>query len=856
MERHSDVVAAWRAGVQPAWSIEADRPIGQALRRLKQRWSLWLALSDLGGMPLEAVTRGLSDLADLTLDRAIDAALAERGGGAGFVAIALGKGGSRELNFSSDIDPILLFDPERLPCRAREDPAEAAVRIARRVVELMQARDADGYVFRMDLRLRPASEVTPIALSVDAAIMHYESSALDWERAAFIRARAAAGDVALGERMLATIRPFVWRRSLDFGAIDAIRALTRRIRAHGGAVPFGPGYDLKKGRGGIREIEFFAQIHQLIHGGRDPALRVPATLDALAALGRAGRIDPDVAARLADAYRILRTVEHRLQMVDDRQTHQLPDGEALDNVARLHGLPDGDALLDLLRPHVDLVGRTYDALDGDVPTPQQGAEPDPAARFARFADPDAAADRIDRWRRGVPRALKSEAATSALERTLPALIDALSHAPDPDGALVRADRLVERLPSAVNIFRLLDARPALLTLFVAICAHAPALADALGRRPTLMDGLIDASALEPVPSVDALVAAWSRGDGQEPYELLLDRIRAEVAERRFALGVQIVAAAADPIDVAAGYSRVAEAALQLLTRATIADHQRSHGRIAGAGLIVLAFGRLGGAALTHASDLDLVFLHDGVPGEQSDGGRPLDTTRYFNRLAQRVTAALSVPTAAGPLYPVDTRLRPSGMDGLLCASVESFADYQRGAAWTWEHMALTRARVVFGTAEQRGRLNDIILETLRRPRDAATLRADVVGMRAEMARHKPAQGELDVKLERGGLVDLEFCVHHRQLATGTALVPELARAIAMLVEGEQLPPDFVDAHAVLSRMLVTLRLVAPRDEALDPPTQALVAAACRLPDWPALLAAHAAARQTVSEVWQAIEEAV
>jgi glutamate-ammonia-ligase adenylyltransferase len=341
---------------------ETEGPVEALLRRSRQGLALAIALGDLAGeLTLEEVTRHLSDFADRAIGRALDTAIIECNPDtppAGMVVIALGKLGSCELNYSSDVDLLLLFDPATLPRRARDDPGEAAVRIARRMIEILQQRTADGYVARVDLRLRPSPEVTPIALPVNAAISHYESSAVPWERAAFIRARASAGDLALGEHFLRSIEPFVWRRSLDFGVIEDIRQISARIRDHfaqGGRL--GPGYDLKRGRGGIREIEFFTQIQQMIHGGRHPAVRVPATLDALAALASARRLEPGDAAALADAYRTLRTIEHRVQMIDDAQTHTVPaDPAALDQVARLHGLATGDELIALLRPHVERAG--------------------------------------------------------------------------------------------------------------------------------------------------------------------------------------------------------------------------------------------------------------------------------------------------------------------------------------------------------------------------------------------------------------------------------------------------------------------------------------------------------------------
>ena len=836
-------------------SATPDMPVARRLRLDGRALALTVAIGDLSGaMDLTAVTQTLSDFADRALDQAIRAAIEERTPGAaprGFAAIALGKQGSRELNYSSDIDPILIFDPKTLPHRSREEPEEAAVRIGKRVVELLQARDGDGYVLRVDLRLRPSPEVTPIALPVEGAIAYYESQALAWERAAFIRARAAAGDLALGRYFLDAIRPFVWRRGLDFGAIGEIRDLSRRIRDHyASGQALGPGYDLKRGRGGIREAEFFAQIHQLIHGGRDPALRAPATRDALAQLAAAGWIDGEQATALTGSYTLLRTIEHRVQMIDDRQTHTLPTGEALDRVARLHGLSDGDALVALLRAPVEQAGRIYDALDEGR---SDGFPHDAHALAQRlteagFGDGEAAAARIADWRAGRYPALRSPAARAALEAVLPVLMPALAGAPDPAAALLRLDRLLERLSSAINILRLLEARPGLAALLATILSHAAPLADALAVRPELIYWLIDASAFEPLGTVAELAAEMRGGDSGD-YQAVLDHVRRLVGEKRFALGSQVVAGVADPLDAAAGYARLAEAAIEVLAAATIASFAAAHGRVADSELVILAFGRLGGGALTHASDLDLVYLFTGSFSAESDGAKPLGATLYYNRLAQRITAALSVATAAGPLYPVDTRLRPSGTQGPLVVSLDSFARYQREDAWTWEHMALTRARPVFGSAGARAATAAVIAEVLHGARPDRDLTGDAAAMRGDMARHKPPAGPLDAKLLPGGLVDLEFAVHLTQLRHRTGFDPHLGTAIDALVRAGLLPAGLISANALLTRLLVTLRLVAPDAAEPPPATRDLIARVLRCENWGAVLAAFATTRQAVEAAW-------
>ncbi|WP_276205511.1 bifunctional [glutamine synthetase] adenylyltransferase/[glutamine synthetase]-adenylyl-L-tyrosine phosphorylase [Sphingomonas montana] len=838
---------------------EGATDVARALRRERQAVSLVVALGDISGrLAFEQVVRLLSDFADRAVERALQAIFRERGAddATGFCVLALGKHGSRELNYSSDIDPILLFDPDTLPRRRGEEPVEAAARIARRLVEMLQARDANGYVFRVDLRLRPSPEATPPALPVEAAIGYYESSALPWERAAFIRARAAAGDAVLGQGFLAAIRPFVWRRGLGFGTVGEIREISSRIRDHySGGQLFGPGYDLKRGRGGIREVEFFTQIQQLVHGGRDVGLRAPATLDALAALAGAGHIAGQEADRLAVAYRLFRTIEHRLQMIEDHQTHSLPrDPAALDAVARLDGMADGAALLDRLRPHVAAVGRIYDSLDpvADDDLPRDPSAVERAVTAAGFRDAAAVRGRIEGWRAGTPRALRTPAAQAAMEAALPGLTAALGLASDPDAAFARLDRMVSGLPTAIDFFRLVAARPALGRLVADILATAPALADQLGRRPALLDALIDASAFDPPPSAEVLAQEFGRAEPGGDYQMLLDRARTRINERRFALGTQIVAAAADPIDVAAGYARVAEGAIAALAGATVAEFAKVHGVVPGGELLILALGRLGGGALTHASDLDLIYLFSGDHLAESNGQKPIGATTYFNRLAQRVTAALSVATPAGPLYDVDTRLRPSGAQGLLAVSIDSFERYQRENAWTWEHMALTRARPVFGSPEPVAALSATIRAVLAGPRDAAVLVADAVRMRGEIRTHKPPAGPFDVKLVPGGLVDAEFAVHVLQLRHAIGLDTRLRSAIAALADAGLIDGGMAAAHALLTRMLVVLRLVSPASTEPPPAVRPMIAAACGVADWAALIEARDDAQRLIAAEWARI----
>jgi [glutamine synthetase] adenylyltransferase / [glutamine synthetase]-adenylyl-L-tyrosine phosphorylase len=884
LERQPELAALLAAGdgeAALAWArAQGTEPDAElALRRERLALAAALAVGDLAGaFPLPRVVGELTGFADRALDRAIRTAIAERTDSdepSGFIALTLGKQGAGELNYSSDIDPILLFDRDRLPRRASDDPGEAAQRYARRVVALLSSNTADGYALRVDLRLRPASEVSPLCVPVGAALTHYQGAALAWERAAFTRARAAAGDVAAGEDFLTAILSFVWRSQLDFGAIEEISALTHRIRdSHAGPAKPGPGFDVKRGRGGIREIEFYAQTHQLIHGGRDTSLRVRGTRHALDALAAAGRITAENALVLGEAYDRLRQVEHRLQMVNDRQTHALPEGEALDNVARLDGLADGAALVAELTELTARTGRIYEELIGQsdlAPIPvAMPVSAMPVSALTRqlgqwgFPEPDTLAERIETWRDGRHAAIRSPQAVEAWDRLAPALLEAIAKSDDPMRAITRWERIIENVPSAITTFRLLGARHDLIERLVAALTLAPVLSDELARKPELLDTLIDKNALDLPGDVATIMARMQGAAVREDYEALLDAIRIVTGEIRFALGIQLIEGLADPLDIARALSRTAEAALQLAAKATVEEFAAKHGRIAGSELLILGLGRLGGGALTHASDLDIVYLFTGDFAAMSDGARPLGGTIYYNRLASRVSAALSVPTAQGALYEVDTRLRPQGNQGPLAVSCEAFGKYQREAAWTWEHMALARARVLYGSAPARAELEALLGDVLHAPRDRTALREAVLGMRAEMAKHKPQNGPVDAKLARGGLVDIEFLVHYLQLrgeaadgrplaeAAAQALSPDLEQALAGLAAAGLVAADLARPHALMSRMLVAGRLLAPDGREPPPSGARALARACGYDSYAALLDAFAAARLKVAEAWKQI----
>ncbi len=833
--------------------LDAASPAA-SLRQARAGVALTVALADLAGdWPLEATTAALTRFADRALDVAIRAAFAERDSEpAGLAALALGKMGSHELNYSSDIDLIFLHDPDHLPRRSSEDPTEAAVRIVRRVVGLLAERTAEGYAFRVDLRLRPDPDSTPASLPLAAAEHYYQSEALAWERSAFIRARAVAGDIAMGRDFLAAIDPFIWRRSLDYSALADIRDVSHRIRDHFGEVTkLGPGFDLKRGRGGIREVEFHAQVHQLIFGGRDPSLRAPATLDALSALARAGRIPAEEAGRLADAYRLFRTVEHRIQMLADQQTHAIPRlaGERR-AIAGLMGFPAWKPVETLLAPHLKTVARLYDRLleTGERPraAPRLPQEPDDVHRWAtrhRLKDPALLVSLAEGWRAGRPRSLRAPEARRAFEAVIPGLVQQVAAGRAGRDGLIRLDQMIAALPSGVQFWRLLAAHPPLSRVVGRLLTGTPLLADALARRPSLIDVLLEpAPPLGSAAEAEAELRAVARGlDGEQ----LLDRVRSWTAERRFLIGVQLLDGACRPLDAARQLAFMAEAAVAVLAEAVTAEFASRAGTVPGGRLVPLALGRFGGGELTAQSDLDLVFLFTGDWQALSTGNPPMTASAWFNRLAPRIVAALTVPTAAGPLYEVDTRLRPSGEDGPLAISLESFRAYQVGDADVWEQMALTRARPIACAPEDAATARALIDELVSRPRDPAAVKAEALAMRRHMARHKPPAGPFDLKLMKGGLVDIEFILGVRALLAGRPVPPDLAEAARLLA------PGLLSPLALMMSALVMLRLVQPHGAAAspDPAAGMVIARACGKSGLAALRADLAQARRIVAAAW-------
>ncbi len=761
-------------------AIRADAPsatVAAGLRRAKRQVALAVAVADVGTLwRLDAITGALSDLADAALRLAVAHALHRAhlaATGSGFVVLAMGKLGARELNYSSDIDLVLLHDP-RPEVVAADHATATFTRVARDMVALLETRDADGYVFRTDLRLRPDPAATPPSMNLTAALSYYEAMAQSWERAAMVKARPVTGDLAVGEAFLAAIRPFVWRRGLDFALVADLQEMKRRIDAHKrtGLAAHGPaitrvlGHDVKLGQGGIREIEFLAQTLQLVWGGREPGLRTRRTVDALRALCRAGHLGARTAGELIAAYRLLRRVEHRLQMVADRQTHRLPDtADGLAAFATFLGFSDAARFAARLLRQFDRVGRAGDTVfsavpadDGGFDVPAQGPlPPELVARVATmgFGTPDTVLALVRDWQAGRPRALRNERARGLLRRMLPTLLAAIGRQAEPDAAFARLDRLFGQLPAGVQILSLFARNPGLIERIATVLGAAPGLAEHLATVPSALDGLLggDLGSAEPAALLGQQLVGATLQDA-------IELVRKFVREEDFAFGVATLEGRLDADAAGLRRAALADAAIAALLPFVVADVTRRHGSVPGGALAVLLLGKAGSREMMAGSDLDLMLVYD-HPAEiaASQGERPVAPGQWYLRATQGLVAALTAPDAGGALYTVDMRLRPSGNKGPVAVSRAALAAYYGpgGGAWTWERMALTRARVVAGDPALVSALSDDVARALA-VAEPERVRADALAMRGRLSREATLTSGpfADLRQRAGGLIDVEF----------------------------------------------------------------------------------------------------
>ena len=758
------------------------------LRRAKMEVALLIALADIAGLwSVDQVTAALSDFAGACVRRALRALLlqaharenlkladlADPETDVGYTVLGLGKLGGRELNYSSDIDLFVLYDPQLLPYVGKKTVEEFAVQLTKDLTRVLSERTAQGYVFRTDLRLRPDS--TAVAVSRDAAQIYYESYGQNWERAAMIKARAIAGDTKVAAGFLRDLQPFIWRKSLDFYAIQDIHSIKRQIYAHkGGGTVEVAGHNIKTGRGGIREIEFFAQIQQLIWGGRFTDARSSQTLPALDALVALGFVEPAVRDDLASAYRYLRKLEHRLQMIADEQTQTLPtDARKLAHIGAFMGHRDlatfvAEVESVLRRVEVHYAGLFEDspslAVDGNLVFTGTEDDPDTIATLKRlgYQNPLSVAQTVRGWHHGRYRATRSNRARQLLTEVMPGLLSALGKTAQPDAAFMRFDHSLSALPAGVPILSVFYANPSLLELVAEIMGDAPRLAEHLSHTPTLLDYVLAPEFYGPIGKLAELQSDLDRAlAATESFEAMLDACRRWSNDQQFRVGVQALRRMIDPLQAAEHFTAIAEAIINGLLPRVIDEFALQFGWVAGAEIAILGYGKLGSFEMTPTSDLDLVVIYDAPMDAHSKGAaKALPATAYFIRLTQRVITAFTVLTRQGKLYELDMRLRPSGDKGPLATSLEAFVKYQAEEAWTWEHMALTRARVVYGPAPLRERIEAAIPKVLARRSDPDALVYAVADMRARMRREQKSGGLWDIKRAPGALIDAEFILQY------------------------------------------------------------------------------------------------
>ncbi|MDW6021128.1 bifunctional [glutamine synthetase] adenylyltransferase/[glutamine synthetase]-adenylyl-L-tyrosine phosphorylase [Mesorhizobium sp. BAC0120] len=862
--------AAFREGV-------GETALMAELRALKSEAHFLIALGELGGeSDTEATVRRLSALADACVGAAVNFLLRDShaqgkleladptnpSNGSGWIVLGMGKLGAHELNFSSDIDLILFYDPEAPAILDPQDGTELFSRLARRLVRILQDRTGDGYVFRTDLRLRPDPGSTPLAIPVGAALLYYEGRGQNWERAAMIKARPVAGDTEAGEVFLAELRPYVWRKYMDYAAIADVHSIKRQIHAHKGHGEIAVrGHNVKLGRGGIREIEFFVQTQQLIAGGRFPDLRGRETVAMLRALAAHQWITTEVCDALIEQYWFLRRVEHAVQMVADEQTHLLPeDDEGLARIAHMLGFADAEEFATAFRKSLNTVEKHYAALFETAPQLSAGVgnlvftgdvdDPDTleTLRTLGFKRPSDICRVIRGWHFGRYRATRSAEARERLTELTPALLRAFGETRRADKALIRFDAFLQGLPAGVQLFSLLQSNPGLLKLLATIMGAAPRLADIITRRPHVFDGLLDPALLSELPDkayLSARLETFLASAGN--YEETLDQLRIFNAEHKFLIGVRLLTGGIDATRAGRAFSDLADITIGAALDTVTDEFALRHGRVPGAKVAILGMGKLGSRELTAGSDVDLILLYDhDETVDESDGAKRLAPSHYFARLTQRLIAAVSAPTAEGVLYELDLRLRPSGNKGPVATHFGAFSKYQRSDAWTWEHMALTRARVVAGDAGFAKTIAAEIDDILALPHERSKVIADAVEMRVVLEEEKPPRDFWDLKLTPGGLIDLEFIAQVAMLTGGVMLGSRSTSTADVLAHlspdlaSPQARQELCEGYALYSSLtqMIRLCLTGPFErESVPPGLSDLLIRAADLPEF-SVLEAH------------------
>lgn len=794
-----------------------------ALRRKKLEAHVLIALADLGGMFTAAMTsEWLTRLAEATLKAALRFLLRDAHAqgkinladfhnpeqDCGLVVLGMGKLGARELNYSSDIDLIVFIDEMSPHIGDQYESIDVFSKMMRRLIRIMQERTADGYVFRVDLRLRPDPGSTPLALPISAALHYYEGRGQNWERAAMIKARPVAGDIKAGEAVLHELSPYIWRKYLDYAAIADIHSIKRQIHAYKGHGEIAVrGHNVKLGRGGIREIEFFVQTQQLIAGGRFPELRGRRTVDMLAELCALGWINAETRDVLTEKYVFLRNVEHRIQMLEDEQTHILPeDDQGFASVAYLMGYQDVKQFAHDFHDTLKTVEHHYAALfeqekelgseTGNLVFTGEDDDPGTLATLSKmgFSRPSDICRIIRTWHFGRYHATQSAEARERLTELTPALLKAFGATKKADEALSRFDNFLQGLPSGIQLFSLLQSNPSLLDMLVLIMSSAPRLAEIITRKPHIFDGMLDPAIFAELPTKTYLENRLEFFlSGVFNYEDILDQLRLFANEQRFLIGIRLLNGAIEGERAARAFTDLADLMISKALAAVEEEFGRVHGFVKGGRIGILGMGKLGSHELTAGSDVDLILLYDYDKNtEMSDGEKPLYISQYYMRLTQRLVSALSAPTGEGVLYEVDLRLRPSGNKGPVAVPFEAFGKYQRNEAWVWEHLALTRARAIAGDQMFLQQLEDEVAAIIALKRDRKSVAHDVRDMRALIEKEKPPLNIWDFKTMRGGQVDLEFIAQFALICHQSEFV--IGRTTGEVLE--RLPQSFLDISSV------------------------------------------------------------
>ncbi len=816
-------------------NARCDEVAMRAIRKFRERSALAIALGDIAGLhDMPSQMRWLSDAAQTVLTHTVEYLFrrafkqgnvkffAKDFTGCGWTLLALGKLGAGELNFSSDVDLIALHDTNNAPFDSRDAVQPFFVKMTRDLIRLLSAKTRDGIGWRVDLRLRPDPGATAVSIDLNAAIGYYESIARTWERAAFIRARPIAGDFQLGNNFLDQIKPFIWRKTLDYTVLEDMKTMLRRPPQSKSWL----GYNLKTGKNGIRQIEFFIHVLQLVTGGRDTNLRQRNSLSALNALASAGWITHEQSDALGTAYHQLRRIEHRLQMISDNQTHSLPRSiEDLENFSHFMGHGDATRFCLELSKLLDRVGQhvAHDLLD---PPAEFGNRDKDITNILiddydtllnwlvdnGFQRPKIVADTLSGWMAGRISATRGERARALLNRLMPDILISLTAADVPDDKFSALAQFIEGLPASVQIFSLLDYNRDLTRLLCDILLLSPQLGDHLRQHPTLFDLLLYQEFFEPLPNADIMVTQLRDNCNNLPVEEALDQLKIKVREWKFRVQVQALSQTINAADLSEGLSAIASATVVLIMDFAKADMVRRHGTIEGR-VNILGLGRLGTRQMTVASDLDLLVVYEASQAALSISKRPISAPSYFARLAQTMVSWLSTATAEGVLYPVDLRLRPEGKAGSIATSLERLETYFAHDAWIWEKLALTKARFITGDAGLEKKLSAAIHKLVNQPHKREVVGAAVGGMLNRIRKLQNQKSTWHLRARDGGLIDLDLLIQamrleHGDLFDGTGQSPSYILDRLVAVKKIKAPNfnELQDAISVFNEVHQCIRL--------------------------------------------------